>query len=56
MAYAELYMVVAGLTRRVKMNLHDTTIECVEPGRDHLIVVPKNTNGVRATVAEIYTS
>ena len=56
MAYAELYMVVAGLTRRVKMDLYDTTSECVEPGRDHLIVVPKNTDGVRAIVAGINTS
>lgn len=56
MAYAELYMVVAGLTRRVKMELHDTTSECVEPGRDHVIVVPKNSNGVRATDAGINTS
>ena len=56
MAYAELYMAVAGLTRRVKMDLHDTTSECVNSGRDHLLVVPKNLNGVRITVAGINTS
>lgn len=49
-------MVVANLTRRVKMDLYDTTIDCVQPYRDHLIVVPKNTNGVRATVAGINVS
>lgn len=56
MAYAELYMVVAGLTRRVKMELHDTTSECVEPGRDPIAVIPKITDGVRVTVTGINTS
>lgn len=53
MAYAELYLVIAHLTRRVKMDLYETTVACVEPFRDHLIVVPRDTTGVRATVKEI---
>lgn len=53
MAYAEMYMVIASLTRRVKMKLHDTTADCVTPHRDHFIVVPKDTRGVRVIVEGI---
>lgn len=56
MAYAEMYMLVASLVRRVKMELYNTTIDCVEPYKDHLIVVPKDTSGVKALVTGINVS
>lgn len=54
MATAEMYMLTANLVRRVKMKLHEgTTIDCVMPARDHTIVVPKDTSGIRAIVLDV---
>ena len=53
MAYGEMYMVIASLVRRVKMELYETSVDCVDPWRDHLIVVPRNTDGVRAVVKAV---
>ncbi|KAJ2982869.1 hypothetical protein NUW58_g6352 [Xylaria curta] len=54
MATAEMYMLTANLVRRVKMKLHEgTTIDCVTPARDHTIVVPKDTSGIRAYVLDV---
>ncbi|KAI0460035.1 cytochrome P450 [Xylaria acuta] len=54
MATAEMYMLTANLVRRVKFKLYEgTTIDCVMPARDHTIVVPKDTSGIRATVLHV---
>ncbi|KAK3936258.1 cytochrome P450 [Diplogelasinospora grovesii] len=57
MATAEMYMLTANLVRRVQMKLHeDTNIDCVLPAKDHTIVVPKNTSGIKAYVLGINTA
>lgn len=55
MAYAEMFMLVASLTRRVRMRLHDTSIDCVSPGKDHLVVMPKDPSGVKVVIEGINT-
>lgn len=49
-------MLIAGIIRRVKMELYETPRGCVEPFRDHLVVIPKITTGVRATIVGINIS
>ena len=44
-------MLIAGSIRRVKMHLYDTTVDCVKPYQDHIVVVPKNKNEIRVKVA-----
>lgn len=57
MATAEMYMLTANLVRRVQMKLHeDTNVDCVLPAKDHTIVVPKNTSGIKAYVLGINTT
>lgn len=54
MATAEMYMLTANLVRRVKMKLHEnTTVACVTPARDHTIVIPKDTSGIRVVVLNV---
>lgn len=56
LATAEIYILVANLVRRVQMRLsEDTTIDCVLPAKDHTVVVPRNTSGIKATVLGIST-
>ncbi|KAI1393512.1 cytochrome P450 [Hypoxylon trugodes] len=57
LANAEMFMLVANLVRRVDMKLYEsTTIDCVLPGKDHSVVIPKDTSGVRATIFGLKTS
>ncbi|KAI7788162.1 hypothetical protein LA080_012227 [Diaporthe eres] len=56
MATAEMYILTANLVRRVKMKLsEDTTIDCVLPAKDHTVVVPRNTSGIKVSVLGINT-
>ncbi|KAI0415975.1 cytochrome P450 [Xylaria grammica] len=56
LASAEMYMLTASLVRRVKMKLcEDTTIDCVTPARDHTIIVPKDTSGIKVMVLDVDT-
>lgn len=49
-----MFMLTANLVRRVKMELlKETTIDCVLPAKDHTIVIPKDTSGIRVTVLDI---
>lgn len=51
MATAEMFIFTANLVRRLAMELHeDTSIDCVTPARDHTIVVPKDTSGIKVRV------
>lgn len=57
MATAEMYMLTANLVRRVKMNLYQsTTLDCVLPVKDHTIVVPKDTSGIKAIVCGFHAA
>lgn len=56
MATAEMYILTANLVRRVKMKLSEgTTVDCVLPAKDHTVVVPKNTSGIKVNVLGINT-
>lgn len=56
LATAEIYVLTANLVRRVNMRLsEDTTIDCVLPAKDHTVVVPRNTSGIKVNVLGINT-
>ncbi|KAB8261170.1 cytochrome P450 [Aspergillus pseudonomiae] len=43
---SELFLTLATLVRRFDLKLVDTTLDDVEPYRDHFIISPKNRNGI----------
>ena len=53
MAHAEMFMLTAAVVRRVRMRLQDTTIDCVTPWKDHVVVVPKDRSGVKVIVESV---
>ena len=53
MAHAEMFMLVAAVVRRVKMRLYETTIDCVTPWKDHVVVIPKDRSGVKVIVESV---
>lgn len=56
LATAEMYVLTANLVRRVRMRLAEgTTVDCVLPAKDHTVVIPRNTSGIKATVLGINT-
>ncbi|KAH8749943.1 cytochrome P450 [Diaporthe sp. PMI_573] len=56
LATAEMYILTANLVRRVNMRLSEgTTVDCILPERDHTIVIPRDTSGIKATVLGINT-
>ncbi|KAE8353260.1 cytochrome P450 [Aspergillus coremiiformis] len=55
LAYAELFLTLATLVRRFELKLIDTTLDDVEPYRDHFLIVPKNgQTGVKVLVTQEY--
>jgi hypothetical protein len=42
LTYAELFLTSAILVRRFELRLIDTTLDDVEPYKDHFVIVPKN--------------
>lgn len=51
MAMAEIYILTANLVRRVNMRLSEgTTVDCVLPAKDHTVVIPRNTSGIKVAV------
>ncbi|KAE8373545.1 cytochrome P450 [Aspergillus bertholletiae] len=56
LAYAKLFLSAATLVRRYDLELVDTTLDNVEPYRDHFLVVPKNGHrGIKAIITQEYT-